>query len=398
MRAELRLAGRAELAAFASRLAAVLRPGDVILAEGPTYTGALGVFEGYQVDVRQVPLDEDGLDPAAVETRIRELKEQGKRVKLLYTIPNFQNPTGVTLAQERRAELVRVCREQDVLVVEDNLTKGASGQAEGQQDLVGRVGDGAERVAGKDGESELLGEQGLAEMIAAHRAADEDALDESSGRHHASVGPRTEGYRHAVHFVIMGCGRVGSSLARTLEDTGHSVAIVDRDESAFRRLPSSFLGRRIVGVGFDRDTRPDPILPHSGGHLALGAEIADLHHRLRCAEAATHAAIAIAHRELGDLPGLGGVPHRGEQAAHDDRVALGGGGLRPDACEDDIALAGQMPCRGPAQPAGGTCDQHGRIVLRRHLHLEFCYWTTRRHRPLGYSVLRICLSTDLLAR
>ena len=52
----------------------------------------------------------------------------------------------------------------------------------------------------------------------------------------------------------MGCGRVGSSLARTLEDTGHSVAIVDRDESAFRRLPSSFLGRRIVGVGFDRET------------------------------------------------------------------------------------------------------------------------------------------------
>ena len=95
-------------------------PGDVILAEGPTYTGALGVFEGYQVDVRQVPLDEDGLDPAAVEARIRELKEQGKRVKLLYTIPNFQNPTGVSLAQDRRAELVRVCREQDVLVVEDN--------------------------------------------------------------------------------------------------------------------------------------------------------------------------------------------------------------------------------------------------------------------------------------
>ena len=52
----------------------------------------------------------------------------------------------------------------------------------------------------------------------------------------------------------MGCGRVGSSLARTLEDTGHSVAIVDRDESAFRRLPSSFLGRRIVGVGFYRET------------------------------------------------------------------------------------------------------------------------------------------------
>lgn len=57
-----------------------------------------------------------------------------------------------------------------------------------------------------------------------------------------------------VHYVIMGCGRVGSSLARTLEAAGHTVAIVDRDESAFRRLPSTFLGRRVVGVGFDRET------------------------------------------------------------------------------------------------------------------------------------------------
>ena len=52
----------------------------------------------------------------------------------------------------------------------------------------------------------------------------------------------------------MGCGRVGSYLARNLEDAGHSVAVVDRDEAAFRRLPSSFEGRRVVGIGFDRDT------------------------------------------------------------------------------------------------------------------------------------------------
>ena len=95
-------------------------PGDVILAEGPTYTGALGVFEGYQVEVQQVEMDQDGLDPAAVDARLTELKRQGKSVKFLYTIPNFQNPTGVTLSDERRPELVRVCREHGVLVVEDN--------------------------------------------------------------------------------------------------------------------------------------------------------------------------------------------------------------------------------------------------------------------------------------
>jgi trk system potassium uptake protein TrkA len=57
-----------------------------------------------------------------------------------------------------------------------------------------------------------------------------------------------------VHFVIMGCGRVGSSLARSLERQGHDVAIIDQEESAFRRLGSGFEGRRVTGVGFDRDT------------------------------------------------------------------------------------------------------------------------------------------------
>jgi len=57
-----------------------------------------------------------------------------------------------------------------------------------------------------------------------------------------------------VHFVIMGCGRVGASLARALERSGHDVAIIDQDESAFRRLGSEFGGRRVTGIGFDRET------------------------------------------------------------------------------------------------------------------------------------------------
>jgi trk system potassium uptake protein TrkA len=57
-----------------------------------------------------------------------------------------------------------------------------------------------------------------------------------------------------AHFVIMGCGRVGATLAHTLEDAGHSVAIIDQDERAFRRLRKSFTGRKVTGVGFDRDT------------------------------------------------------------------------------------------------------------------------------------------------
>jgi trk system potassium uptake protein len=57
-----------------------------------------------------------------------------------------------------------------------------------------------------------------------------------------------------AHFVIMGCGRVGATLAHTLEDAGHSVAIIDQDDRAFRRLRTGFTGRKVTGVGFDRET------------------------------------------------------------------------------------------------------------------------------------------------
>jgi trk system potassium uptake protein len=59
--------------------------------------------------------------------------------------------------------------------------------------------------------------------------------------------------RLTVHIVIMGCGRVGSTLAHILEDQGHTVAIIDQDAEAFRKLRSGFKGRRITGIGFDRD-------------------------------------------------------------------------------------------------------------------------------------------------
>ncbi len=57
-----------------------------------------------------------------------------------------------------------------------------------------------------------------------------------------------------MHVVIMGCGRVGSTLALRLEQLGHSVAIIDRDAGAFRRLSKDFQGRSVVGIGFDRET------------------------------------------------------------------------------------------------------------------------------------------------
>ncbi|MEU2929442.1 PLP-dependent aminotransferase family protein [Streptomyces sp. NPDC007251] len=95
-------------------------PGDVVVAEGPSYVGALGSFAAYQAQVVHVAMDEHGLVPEGLRAALRQAVNDGRRVKLLYTIPNFHNPAGVTLAVERRAEILEICRTYDVLVVEDN--------------------------------------------------------------------------------------------------------------------------------------------------------------------------------------------------------------------------------------------------------------------------------------
>ncbi len=95
-------------------------PGDVVVAEAPSYVGALGVFRAYQADVVHVPIDEHGLIPEALEETLTALSRQGRRVKFLYTVPNFHNPAGVTLSLERRPRILEIASRHGVLVVEDN--------------------------------------------------------------------------------------------------------------------------------------------------------------------------------------------------------------------------------------------------------------------------------------
>ncbi|MEU4677208.1 PLP-dependent aminotransferase family protein [Micromonospora sp. NPDC023737] len=97
-----------------------LDPGDVVLAEGPTYVGALGVFQAAQAQVVHVPMDSDGLIPEALEAAIAEQARAGRRVKFLYTIPTYQNPTGVTLTEERRERVLDICERAGLLVIEDD--------------------------------------------------------------------------------------------------------------------------------------------------------------------------------------------------------------------------------------------------------------------------------------
>ena len=95
-------------------------PGDVILAEAPTYVGSLSIFATYQADVQQIPIDADGVIPEALEERIIRLEREGRRIKFFYCLPNFHNPAGVTLSEERRPMIIDICRRHHILIVEDN--------------------------------------------------------------------------------------------------------------------------------------------------------------------------------------------------------------------------------------------------------------------------------------
>ena len=95
-------------------------PGDVILVEAPSYVGALGAFASYQAQIVHVAMDDDGLIPEALAEAIRRTAAAGRKAKFLYTVPNFHNPAGVTLAAGRRHRILDICQRAGLLVVEDN--------------------------------------------------------------------------------------------------------------------------------------------------------------------------------------------------------------------------------------------------------------------------------------
>jgi len=95
-------------------------PGDVVLVEAPSYVGALGTFRQYQASVVHVEMDNDGLVPDSLRAAIKSLRATGRKIKFLYLIPNYQNPTGVCLPADRRTEILSICREEEIFVVEDN--------------------------------------------------------------------------------------------------------------------------------------------------------------------------------------------------------------------------------------------------------------------------------------
>jgi DNA-binding transcriptional MocR family regulator len=95
-------------------------PGDVVLVESPSYVGALGVFRSYEARVIHVAMDEEGLSPVALAEAISRVRAEGGNVKLIYTIPSFHNPAGLTQGPQRRRDVLEVARSNGILVLEDD--------------------------------------------------------------------------------------------------------------------------------------------------------------------------------------------------------------------------------------------------------------------------------------
>src|SRR5207244_5820483 len=95
-------------------------PGDVILVELPTYVGAISAFRNLQASLVGVPQEADGIDLAALDATWERLRHEGRRVKFLYVVPNFQYPTGLLIGLAKRQRLLEWAERRDVLIVEDD--------------------------------------------------------------------------------------------------------------------------------------------------------------------------------------------------------------------------------------------------------------------------------------
>ena len=101
-------------------------PGGVVLVEAPTYVDAIHIFRDQQIELCSIPTDESGLIPSELEKQLVRLHASGTFPSMLYTVPNFHNPTGCTLPEARRLEMIRLARHYGFLIVEDDVYRDLS--------------------------------------------------------------------------------------------------------------------------------------------------------------------------------------------------------------------------------------------------------------------------------
>lgn len=97
-----------------------INEGDAILVGLPTYLGGINAFLAYRANLVGIPLDDNGMRIDLLEEKINEIEKDGKKVKLIYTIPTFQNPAGVEMIEDRRRKMLEIAKEHDILILEDD--------------------------------------------------------------------------------------------------------------------------------------------------------------------------------------------------------------------------------------------------------------------------------------
>lgn len=136
-------------------LSALVDVGDAVICEAPTFLGTLGALRRHGAEVHGVPVDAAGIDTAAVRERLEALRREGRPCKLIYTMPTFHNPAGVTATLARRRELVALAREYDTLLLEDDAYGALRFEGEQLPSLYAL--DGSERVVRSGTMSKVLG-------------------------------------------------------------------------------------------------------------------------------------------------------------------------------------------------------------------------------------------------
>jgi 2-aminoadipate transaminase len=106
------------------------RPGGVVLVEAPTYVDAIHIFRDHPIELCSIPMDENGLIPSELEKQVVQLQSNGVFPGMLYSIPNFHNPTGITLPEARRIEIIRIAQQYGLLIVEDDVYRDLSFEGE----------------------------------------------------------------------------------------------------------------------------------------------------------------------------------------------------------------------------------------------------------------------------
>jgi len=95
-------------------------PGDHVLCGLPSYLGGINAFISYGAKMKGIPLDDQGMKPEELEKKVISLKEHGKKIKFIYSIPDFQNPAGITVPESRRLKIIEIAEKYDLLIVEDS--------------------------------------------------------------------------------------------------------------------------------------------------------------------------------------------------------------------------------------------------------------------------------------